>query len=351
MIALGLLLGVMAVPVDLAQPTEDPLYLSDEAKGFFEARVNRGAPAMERLQMILGAVFSEDGLGFTYREQTLPAETIFRERSGNCLSFTLFMVAVGREFGLPFRFREVEIAPTWSKIGNVIAFNEHINAIVQIGANSYVVDLLPVVNRIEIRGHVVSDERGLAHFYSNQGAEILAHGDAATAMLCFERALQYDPGATFVWGNIGVAKTKLGELKDAEQAYLTAINLDRANLVALSNLGQLFLRTGRQREAADIRQKIADFRNRNPYYHFGLGMEALEAGRIQASVGFFKEALKRKNREPNFHHALARAYVLMGDISGAVKELKKAVEFAPDEKGRERYSQKLEILASAYSRP
>ena len=346
MLGLVLLLALTGVTPDL--PLEqDPLYLSEEAKAFFDERIPRGAPQMDRLHQLINVIFSENGVNFSYAEVTLSAEEVFRRGSGNCLAFTNLIVAAGRYLGLDVRFREVDIIPTWSKLGSLVILNQHVNAVVIIGTGAYVIDLLPGIDRVELRGQLVSDDRGRTHYFNNVGANYLALGDSEHGLATLQKALEWDETAPFVWANLGAALSMANRDQEAEQAYKKAIRLDRESMVAMSNLASLYERNGRSEEAQKLQKKVADFRDKNPYYHYNLGLEAFSSGAIAKSVQHFKDALKRKHEEHRFYFALARAYIELGQMDRAIKALEGAEKYAPDEEGRDRYAQKLQLLAAS----
>ena len=346
MLALPFLALMLTAPPSDAVAVDSPLYLPPDMVEFFEARVDPGLPELDRLEGIIRVIFSDDGLDFAYSEVTRTAEGVFRTGTGNCLSFTQLIIALGRHFDLNVRYREVDVAPTWSKHGPLVVLNKHVNAIVSIGGRTYIVDVIPEINRVEIRGHIVDDNRGFAHYYNNLGAEWLAARDNEMAVKTFARATAIDPTAAFAWANLGVGLAVLDHDDEAERMYRRALSLDHENLVAMSNLSELCKRQGRTAEASRLQKKVEDFRNRNPYYHYSLGMKALNTGVPEAAIRHFKDALKRKKKEHRFYFGLAQAYAKLGDVADAIKNLEEARKFAPDANGRERYSQKLELLTS-----
>lgn len=323
---------------------EDPLALSGEMKTFFEERVDRRAPPKQRVQLILSALFDEDGLDFAYCNETRTAEETFKRRSGDCLSFTNLFIAVARHLDLAARYREVDIAPNWSQRGSVVVFNRHLNSVVGSGRRAFVIDLIPRINRIEIAGRIVSDARGFAHYFNNRGAEALAGGDFALAESYFRKALGHESKASFIWANLGVVQTHQESYKEAEQSYRRAVKLDKNDMVALTNLVRLLEKQGRNEEATHLQERIKDFRDKNPYYHFSLGEEAYEQGHLRESLDHFKAAVDRKSDEPLFYHSMAKVYDQLGDIDKAVEQLQKARKYSPDEAGKERFSQKLAYL-------
>jgi Flp pilus assembly protein TadD len=314
-------------------------------KGFLDERMPTRVPRGKHLlQTLVSLVFAEGDLGFSYVSQTKTASETFRDRSGNCLSFTNMFISMARYLGFNARLREVEIAPTWSKRGRLITFNRHVNVAVPIGGVPYVVDLFPRVDRIEIGGRIVSDDRGVAHFYNNKGADNLALGNFSLALAYFEKALEIDPKAAFVWANLGVAQGLQGEVEAAERSYLTAIDLEQKNMIAIANLAKLYERLGREELAAKYSERVEDFQETNPYYHYSLGQEAYESKQFEEAIRHYEKALKRKSKEHHFHFALAKAYTHLGKTEEAIEHLKKAHEYAPSGAGRNRYGEKLEIL-------
>lgn len=338
-----LLLGSPAVDISKGV---DPLSVSEEMQTYFDARVGRAAGEHRRLELLLDSIFDKGGIGFTYSTVTRSARGTFEKGDGDCLSFTNLFIAAGRYLGMDVRYHEVELAPNWSKRGNVVVFNRHVNVVAFIKGKPYLIDLFPRVNRVEVGGRVITDERGRAHFFNNLGAEWFAKESPATAIEYFEAAIRSDQTATFAWSNLGVAQTCLGLSEEAESSYKKAIKHDRDNMVALVNLAELLEREGREKDSQQLSKKVEQFKQKNPYYHFSLGEDAYAAGEFRAAAMHYRTAIKRKSREHRFHHALAKALVELGDTEEAEKELRKAQKYAPDESRRLRYSQKLTMLSS-----
>jgi len=328
-------------------PDEDPLALNEEMRHFLDEKITiRSGDSLHLLNTLVSLVFDQEAVNFSYVSETKTSIETFTEGCGNCLSFTNMFVSMARYLGLDVRFREVEIAPTWSKRGRLITFNRHVNVAVLIHGSYYVVDLFPRVDRIEIGGRIVSDERGLAHYFNNKGADFLSEGNSRLARAYFCKALKIDPEAAFVWANLGVAQGLLGNWKEAEKAYLKAIDLKEDHMIAMSNLAKLYERLGQKEAAAYYGSRVEGFQKKNPYYHFSMGEEAYASRRFEDAVEHYEEALKRNSKEHHFHFALAKTYTLLGNLSEAIKHLKKAHEYAPQGPGKDRYSQKLQILAS-----
>jgi Flp pilus assembly protein TadD len=329
---------------DLLPADEDPLAISEEMKQFLAERVPASLGPYERLELLVHLIFRDPALRFTYVPKTYSAARTFRERSGNCLSYTNMLVAMARELGLKVQFREVEVPPTWTMHGRIVVMSSHVNVLALIGGRAYVVDLFPELNRVTLGGRVISDARARAHFYSNLGAEELANGNGLLAVDYYRRALAEDDTVEFVWVNLGVALTTIGRFEEAERAYKRALQLTPDDPLAMSNLARLYERLGDSRKAAWYEERALKFRLKNPYYHFRLGEEALRLGQAEAAVAHFRRALDRKFEEHHFHFALAKAYDVLGQTDKVIRELELARRFAPDPSGQERYSRKLDLL-------
>lgn len=347
MVATLLLTFCLGLAADLPiPPDDDPFKLSEEMKQFLEQKIDRSLDSVEQLRTLVRVVFQQNALNFTYVPETRTAVETFSQRGGNCVSFTFLFLAMARHLGFDARFREVDIVPTWSQIGNIISMNGHANAAVFIGGQGYVVDLFPRVDRIDIRGRVVPDGRAIAHFFNNRGADHLAGGRPQSALAFFQKALESDPTTSFVYANIGVTQTLLGESEEAIKSYHKALELHSGELVAMSNLAALYERMGRHHDAQSYLAKVRKFNQRNPYYHFNLGLKAYQSGAYRESIEHYRAALKLKSAEHNFYLALAKAYAQLGEMDKVTNCLTLAKKNAPDEAWKLRYTEKLQLLAS-----
>ncbi|HSR67379.1 MAG TPA: tetratricopeptide repeat protein [Acidobacteriota bacterium] len=336
-------------PFKIVEP-EEILKLDDEMKAFVDQRVNRADPPLARLRRLVQVVFNRDALGFNYEwGASHTARETFHKGSGNCLSYTNMFLAMARYLDVDVRFHEVEIVPTWEKRGNMIYLSRHINVLAYIAGSAYEADLFPSISRHRIGGRVISDRRGLAHFYSNMGAELMSRDYYYSAIKYFKKALEMDGQTGFVWGNLGVAYSRIGDDERAEKAYLTALEYDKRNSTVMHNLARLYERQGEDELAAEYLEKVDKFRQRNPYFHYQLGMEALEAGQLHQAYDHFQDAIKRKKEEDLFYFALAKVHAQLGESNEVVKALETALQYATDGDDIERYNRKLQLLQALHA--
>jgi tetratricopeptide (TPR) repeat protein len=332
-------------------PETNPLAITDEMKSYLDTRFSPWIGRKQELEMLVASLFQTDGLDFSYQSVTRTAASTFSEGGGNCLSFANMIVAMARHLGFRANFQEVLLAPVWSRRGHVITLSRHVNVAVLLGGASYVVDLLPELQQVQLGTRIISDDRARAHFYNNKGTEYMAEFRFEEAKSCFEKAVELDPGASFSWINLGVVLAHVKDFHEAERCYRLAIKRgnDTDQAVAMHNLAKLYEESGRKHEAARYAEKVKRFREQNPYFHFSLGQEALKSGEIRVSITHFNAALERKSKEPIFHYALAEAYLELAQTSTAINHLRIAAELAEGTEREDFYSEKLNDLIASQS--
>ena len=342
----GMLLCLYLVcpAADDAFQNASPLDLSPEMKQFLDEKIERGLPPMQRLQSLVAMVFQSNELHFSYAPISRTAIETFTNRNGNCMSFTLLVISMARYLNLDARFREVEVPPVFAKSGAFVKVSQHLDAAVLIDGHAYAVDLFPEILPIEMGGRIVSDQRGLAHFFNNKGVDELGNGNYALAESFINKAIDTDPTAVGAWINRGAARAQMGKLDEAERYYRKALELEPKNLAAVTNLANICERTGRIKESLSLQKKAKEFREKNPYYHFNLGLQAYQQNNFEEALAHFKRAIKLKPKDHIFYFAVATAYGRIGQNEQMMAKLQLAEKYATDPDSKLRYSQKLELL-------
>jgi len=320
--------------------------ITPEMEAYLAENISSDLPYNEKLVTLVKLVFNKEFINLTYdNHRTKTAAETFQTRSGNCLSFTNMFIVMARHIGLKAHFQEVRNLPTWDRNGRVVVLNRHINALVYIREKKVTVDFNPYEEHTQIWTHTVTDERALAQFYNNFGAEAFAHGDNELAISNFLRAIEIAPKMSFSRTNLGVVYSSMDQFDLAEKTYLEAIELSKNDLTAINNLATLYTKTGQFDKAKSYQRKVNFFRKKNPYYHYNLGMDAFRREEYSDAVTHFKRAIRRKAEDHQFYFAIAKAYAFLGNMNKATDSLKKAQNYAPDVFDRNRYSQKLNMLA------
>lgn len=111
------------------------------------------------------------------------------------------------------------------------------------------------------------------------------------AVTLLTRASGIEPESGEVYRLLGRAHHVQGKVKEAEDAYRHAIDLDDRDPWALNNLGLLLLEQQRADEALPLLEQAVELKADAPAFHNNLGMALEHTGRFKAAAVAYKEAL------------------------------------------------------------
>ncbi len=188
---------------------------------------------IDRVKQVVRLITSERGLGLRYDRGSLGTAAQSIERgTGNCLSLAAVLVGVSRGLGWRAVFTEMSLREDELLYEADLAISEeHMGAKIKAGSATLYIDYS---GRMSIRSRVrsVSDLRATAQFYSNNAYELLHLAHVAGEPIPwsevgrrFEIATRIDPEFAQAWNNLGVARSRLGDVEGAERAYERAIAL------------------------------------------------------------------------------------------------------------------------------
>ena len=324
----------------------DLLGRSLEMQSFLADNINRTAGPRSRLEQLVSAVVKGHQFQLDYNGSTRTAAETFSEHSGNCLSFTSMFIALARGVGLKARFQEVDIAPDWSMSGQTFLISQHVNAVVELRNDmNRVIDFNVYDFNADTDGRLISDERALAHYYNNVGVDSMLGGDTALAYANFSRSLEADQRFASAWVNMGILHRRSGLPKYAEAAYREALEVDSANLQAMSNLADLYTEQGRLEAADYYLERVHAHRMHNPYYRYQLAVEALQAGDYEGSIDHLRYAIRKRKEDHRFYYMMSLNYWMTGDREAAARWLTRAEEAASVDANKAQYRRKLEWLS------
>lgn len=312
-------------------PNIDVLAVSPEMEAFLDRYVLPYRDLQTRFDMLGTAVISSGVLGFNYTEtRTLTASEAFATRSGNCIGFANLMVALARKSGLTASYQEVRRVAEWSSRADTLLVVKHINVVISGPGFSYVVDVSGEKFESSDQRRLVSDDYAKALFYNNIGAEALLKYDLPKAWAYLTTATQWRSGASDPWINLGVVYNRNEQVRDAEMAYKTAMQIDPRNYSAMNNLYELYMFEDNLPAAEQLAGKVNHYRRKNPYYLMKLGEIAAQEGDFENSIELIKRALEKKDDDPLLYFALAKTQFLSGNTLAAQSSLGQARELAPE---------------------
>lgn len=328
---------------------EDVFAVSDPMRAFLETHVDADARSFVRLNQLIRAVITEGSFGVEYDEHTRTAAETFRTRRGNCMSFTNMFVVMARAVGMDARFQEVEIPPDWSFDRHSYVLNMHINISIELGVTgTHVVDFNIGDFKADYEMRTITDQRALAHFFNNLGVEYMQSGAMESAFLAFRKALaDYDRRFAPAWANLGSLYRREALHSYAEGAFRQALDIDRTNYTAMSNLVALYELQGNQERAERYRKQVESYRRKNPYYRYHQARQAFGAQDYDRAISHLKYAANRCRENDRFRLLLGLIYLRKGDDRNARKWMARAEKLADDAEVQGRYSTKIDRLLSA----
>jgi Flp pilus assembly protein TadD len=340
----GPIIGLEPLP---ELPDAALLEVSDGMRSFLDRFVDRRANAHLRLQQLVYAVVSDSIFGLEYTDATRTAAATFSARNGNCLSFTSMFVAMAREVGLRASYQQIDVPPDWEQRGDTFVLNRHINVLVEMGPGSQkAVDFNIDDFKTSYARHKVSDRRAEAHYHSNLGVERMQAGDLRLAFAHLRRGLEIDERFSPLWTNLGTLYLRASAPLHAEHSYLQALEHDRSDMVAMSNLARLYQGRGDVERATHYQRLVRIHRERNPYYRYQMARSAFFALDYPAVLRHLGYALRKKPEEDAFYFLRGLVHLQMGDGAKARSDMQKAESIAADSMLKRNYHSKMEMLLS-----
>ncbi|SEA35000.1 tetratricopeptide repeat protein [Microbulbifer marinus] len=336
---------ILGQPVDMASlPEEDLLALTPEMRAYL-ATVAPDASPRRRLAELIRA-FERREFHVEYDEDsTLSAMETYRQQRGNCLAFTLMMVAMARELGAEAYFNQVDVPPVWGHDeAQTFVVYRHINMVSENTRGRRVVDFNLAAYDPIYDQRKLSDIAAFAQYYSNRGIELMQQGERATAFLHLRKALALRPGDSDLWSNLGALYSRFGHQHEAQQSYRQALALNASHLVAISNLERLYRHSGRVELAEYYAQRAKYHRERNPYYLFYQARNAYEHGEYQRAKKQLRRALWKYEDDHRFHFLMGLTSFRLGEVEDSRESFREAFALAENQGTKNAYLRKLEYL-------
>jgi Flp pilus assembly protein TadD len=313
--------------VDVHQ-VPNPLAVAQAIQKEAEDLAGIGTP-VERLQRLQTAFFDEKAFPFHYANRgTYTATEAFVRREGNCLSFTNLFVAMGRSLGIPVTTALVSRAQASEREGDLIIVNNHVVAAYSYGSDWHYFDFDRRPHERPTVYKALDDLWITALYLNNRGADELRAGHPDIALRYFEYATKLAPSFAPAWGNVGVARRRLGDMQGALDAYTQALAISADDPTILSNLASLYRFLGKESEA-EMALKAADLSSATPHVLIVRGDLELAQGRTKKAISLYKRARSLAPKLADPWVALARAELARSDPEAARKDLERALALEP----------------------
>lgn len=306
----------------------NPLLVTVGMQEFASRVAGIGTPT-ERLDRLQRALFDSQAFPFSYENRgNFTAAEAFYRRQGNCLSFTNLFVALGRSLGIPITTALVTRVRGSEREGDLIVVNTHVIAVLSHAGGVNVYDFERSRNE-QVRTFVPLDDLWITALYlNNRGAEELRAGRPEAALRFFQNAVKLVPAFAGAWGNLGVARRRLGDRDGAMAAYAEALRLEPGNPTVLTNLAALYRSLNREAEA-QAALAAANMDLASPHVLLVRGDLELARGRLEEARRLFRTARRRQPSLPEAWVGLARVELARDRPERARRYLAKALALDP----------------------
>jgi Flp pilus assembly protein TadD len=172
----------------------------------------------------------------------------------------------------------------------------------------------------------------------------MLNGETPQAFSYFRQSLEEDDSFEPAWINLGILYRREAHPDYAEAAYFRALDEDKRNLVAMSNLANLYESQGQLEVAESYREQVSRHRMENPYYRYLLANDAFLSGDYNSAIQNIDYAIRKRPDEDAFLYLKSMTYMMLGNREEARKWMKQAEKVALEAADKRRYSRKLELL-------
>lgn len=289
-------------------------------------RESAGFTPAVRLSRLQETLFDARNFEFAYDDRlTLTGWEAFRERRGNCLSFTSMFIALSRSIGIETFLVAVDRVMEAERKEGLIVVNRHVvagysEAGVMHTYDFYVAERAPLLNH-----RVVDDLTASAMYHTNVAGAAIRAGDYESARADLETAIRLDPELAAAWVNLGVARHRSGDSEGALAAYRRALLAEPGQPSALSNMAFVYRALGDEEKSRAALEAAAEGRS-SPFTLIALAEAEMEDGRMRDAKRRLSRAKRSFGDEPEVYEALGRWATRSGKNRAAERYRRRAAE-------------------------
>jgi tetratricopeptide (TPR) repeat protein len=180
--------------------------------------------------------------------------------------------------------------------------------------------------------------------YMPDGYEALARRSADTAIMHFQKAVEYDPMNEEAHRMLGTAYLFNNRFTDAETALKKSIEIYPENYSGYSMLGQVWYTQQKPDSALPYLDKALFYKRNVTEAYFYAGQCMLQKNDFAKAADYFENGVKNNGNIPEMFEGLGLAYLNMANYSMAEGALNNALAMNPN------YARAYYYLAQVYQR-
>ena len=151
-----------------------------------------------------------------------------------------------------------------------------------------------------------------------------------TALEEYREGQRYQADRGFSHTNLGNLAVTLGELKEAEQHFKTAIDIEPIFIPAYVNLADLYRQQNNETKAQQVLQQGLAVNDEAAALHYALAMSLIRHGDKQGAVKYLENAASSPDTSSNYIYTYALLLQDLGQTDKALSSLEKAFKMTPN---------------------
>ncbi len=155
-------------------------------------------------------------------------------------------------------------------------------------------------------------------------------GDAAGAIVLYERALEVDPASVRIPVNLGLALVDAGNATAAVNAYRASLNVSPAQPLTLVNLGIALGRANDAAGAMSAYRRAMELNPREPLAWFNMAALFARQSLPDSAIAYFHRAAELDPSLSLARFYAAGIYLQKGDAASALRDVEAGLRFDPD---------------------
>lgn len=289
----------------------DPMALPDDVVREVAEEVGTSGSSEQRLLRL--AAHLRDPFAYA-PHATLTALEAYRERRGDCMSFTLLFTALARRLGLPAYVVHVTRLRSYYERGGTFFVSSHVAAGYGHGPGAVVLDFADTIDDYRLSLYeAIDDDEARALYFNNVAVDAMLAGRLGEAERLLVFLTAEAPKLPELPTNLGVVLNRQGRHEEALATLRAAITVFPRYKPLYTNAIHAARRGGRSQMAESLAAAGRTVEESDPYFHFARGLALFEQRRFAEAAEALEEARDGTTPSGELLAWLARAYDAAGD--------------------------------------
>ncbi|MFO0676893.1 MAG: hypothetical protein U0169_10180 [Polyangiaceae bacterium] len=296
---------------------EDPLRLDALVLAELDRHVGHLGTPTERFERLVRFLAERGFTAAEKRGSTLRASSAFHQRRGDCLAYSMLLVATSRALDVDAYFVRAQEVTTFYGDGASLFATTHVAVGLGNGPDADVVDVARHARDQKlVRYDRIDDAAAFALFASNHAVDAMEEGDVVGAERTFRFLVHETPHVAEIWSNLVVALSRLGRHGEARDVAAFAAGTFPDFAPVHTNGLLAAIRAGDAKAAAWFEARGERIRGTDPLFVFARGQRRFHAGDYEGAIRDFETVL-----DSDVDSAVVATWLVRASVAAGKPEL------------------------------